>query len=401
MRFARYVAAAILIIALLTPLREFVRTVAGASGDTVFHLAAWVANAKYFGILVASYVVLLFLVWGARRLLQLTDNWEHSGLSALDRALPYHWPRLIALGSSVLALLAALLGGFGPRVPALIEAVLACVAVLAAIPARAVPQLVPEDEDYDPLPEPRAPIAPPPPPGPAPAPGPMPSPGAEDAKPLSLWWYFEREPGHPGGAMQRYDMRVTASTARYEELSARDHGVSSPNDYARFARDGLTPEMEQAVVELRNISTRDRLGSVREINNVLAFAQQFEYAPDTEKGAAEWPKYPLETLYDDRGDCEDHAIVAAACLYRLGYNIRLVDLSYRGSSAGHMALAVQAGEEVPDASVLIDHAEGTRYYYCEPTTNASSRHEGEQVFRIGDCDERLVDATKVKLIRVW
>jgi hypothetical protein len=150
---------------------------------------------------------------------------------------------------------------------------------------------------------------------------------------------------------------------------------------------------------MRQISESDRLTTVAEINNVLAFAQRFEYALDTEdKGVLEYPKFPLETMVEDRGDCEDHAILAAACLVRLGYEVRLVSLEY-GAGPGHMALAVAGAEELPDAFALRDPASGRRFYYCEVTTDASSQDPNAVVFRMGEIPDKDKQA-RMELISV-
>jgi predicted transglutaminase-like cysteine proteinase len=203
-----------------------------------------------------------------------------------------------------------------------------------------------------------------------------------------MWWYFRKDAGNLCVPPTRYEVQVRASKARYEQLRAQDHKVKQVQDYARFVRDGLTPEVDETCRQIRQFSEADRLTTVAEINNVLAFAQRFEYAFDREdKGVAEYPKFPLETMVEDRGDCEDHAILAAACLARLGYEVRLVSVEY-GTGPGHMALAVAGADELPEGFALVDPTSGRRFYYCEATTDAASRDPRGIVFRMGEAPER-------------
>ena len=64
-------------------------------------------------------------------------------------------------------------------------------------------------------------------------------------------------------------------------------------------------------------------------NDAVGYAQFFswfvqtaiDYQTDKDtKGVTEYWRYPLETLYDKKGDCEDGAILLAALLYAAGYD---------------------------------------------------------------------------------
>ena len=65
------------------------------------------------------------------------------------------------------------------------------------------------------------------------------------------------------------------------------------------------------------------------VSNRVGYAQfiswfvqsAIDYETDSKfKGVDEYWKYPLETLYDRKGDCEDGAILLAALLYAAGYD---------------------------------------------------------------------------------
>lgn len=93
-----------------------------------------------------------------------------------------------------------------------------------------------------------------------------------------------------------------------------------------------------------------------------AFVQNVKYVDDaTSKGVGEYPRYPLETLVEWEGDCEDTSILLASILRAMGFSAVLIDLP--GDPAGHMAMGVK-GENW--SGVYYEYA-GARYYYVETT----------------------------------
>jgi predicted transglutaminase-like cysteine proteinase len=374
--FARISASLLFLVVLVTPIKFAARYVAGATGENPSLPSAIL----YSALLALLYCFLVSALWASRRLLVAVDRWNETGLAFLDLGIYGKWPFQWLLWIGAVLFAGSILAEQGDRLLLMVEGVAgfaaAFIGIFAAPPA---PQPV---DPYDPLPQPPAPIPQPAPPTPEPSPGPVPIP-SEDVISLAMSWYFRKEPGCSGVPATSCQIVIDASRSRYVELQARSHKVSAPADYGRFVRDGHTPEVEDTARAMRCISEQHRLGTIGEINNVLAFAQRFKYASDLEdKGVPEYPKFPLETLVEDRGDCEDHAILAAACLVRLGYDVRLVSLER------HMALAVAGAEEIPDAFALRDPVSGHRFYYCEATTDAGSRNPNGNSFRMGEIPEK-------------
>ena len=86
------------------------------------------------------------------------------------------------------------------------------------------------------------------------------------------------------------------------------------------------------------------------------------YAYDEEtRNVSEWADFPVELLYDQAGDCEDHGIFAAAVLHVLGHDVGLFYL--RLEDCGHLALACQTNE-ANGPFVKVD-ALGRPYFYIE------------------------------------
>lgn len=66
---------------------------------------------------------------------------------------------------------------------------------------------------------------------------------------------------------------------------------------------------------------------------------------ETESG--EYPKFPIETLYDGVGDCEDVAILGASILHVHGYNVSLV------KNNGHMVIEAE-GRHIPESVDVVE-----------------------------------------------
>jgi len=76
--------------------------------------------------------------------------------------------------------------------------------------------------------------------------------------------------------------------------------------------------------------------------------------------APDWANFPVETVYEKRGDCEDHAILAAAVLHVLGHKVGLIWLDFPDSA--HLALGYVT--EQLHGPFTVSHG-GTRYAYIE------------------------------------
>ncbi|MDL2260694.1 hypothetical protein LJC08_00385 [Methanimicrococcus sp. OttesenSCG-928-J09] len=95
--------------------------------------------------------------------------------------------------------------------------------------------------------------------------------------------------------------------------------------------------------------------------NVISFVQSIPYTTDFEtKSVEDYPRYPIETLSDGTGDCEDTVILAAAVLDELGYDSVLILLPE------HMALGVR---DLGNYSGQYYEYEGLNYYYVETTSS--------------------------------
>lgn len=85
---------------------------------------------------------------------------------------------------------------------------------------------------------------------------------------------------------------------------------------------------------------------------ILSFVQSFRYI----KELNEYPNYPIETLCETGGDCEDTSILLAKIYHQMDYEVALLYLKE------HCAVGIACDTE---GSYL--EFEGVNYFYCEST----------------------------------
>jgi hypothetical protein len=128
-------------------------------------------------------------------------------------------------------------------------------------------------------------------------------------------------------------------------------------DYAAYVFDRIDDLYIEFLAD-QLLSRKSLKTNAEKINFIASFVQSIEYMKDDpENETYEYPRYPLETLKEKRGDCEDKAILTAALLEALGYNVSLIRLPQ------HMAVGVHLNETIPGYSYYID-----QYYFLETTT---------------------------------
>lgn len=111
------------------------------------------------------------------------------------------------------------------------------------------------------------------------------------------------------------------------------------------------------------------------VNFVIAFVQSLPYTVDN--ATTDWdeyPKYPLETLFERGGDCEDTSILVASLLDRLGYDTCLLLLYNENHCAVGVSITGTYG-------IYYEH-DGKKYYYLETTGDG---------FEIGDMPSGFTD----------
>lgn len=114
---------------------------------------------------------------------------------------------------------------------------------------------------------------------------------------------------------------------------------------------------------LEQLASSKGYNDFKKASLVLKFVQYIDYEFDNvTRGQNEFWRYPLETLFDLYGDCEDSSILFAALMEAMGYDAVLLLLP------GHCAV----GLHCPMASGTCYDYDGKQYYYCETTNTGWS-----------------------------
>jgi predicted transglutaminase-like cysteine proteinase len=122
--------------------------------------------------------------------------------------------------------------------------------------------------------------------------------------------------------------------------------------------------------ELQYIADNEGYDVLKTANFILRFVQEgIKYALDDDtKGCIEYWRFPVETLVEQQGDCEDTSVLFASIMDYLGYDTALLFYSWKdenGDSVGHLAVGLHL--DGIHGSYVLDN-EGKKYYYCETTT---------------------------------
>ena len=149
-----------------------------------------------------------------------------------------------------------------------------------------------------------------------------------------------------------YDFPTSAyelhkSLTRTLDYTAYDVYVNDPRDDAVLQ--DFMAKLEQTAVGL-NIWER--------LNLIIALVQSIPYVGES----CEYPRYPIEMLVDQQGDCEDSAILTAALVRYMGFGVVLLAFL----EENHMAVGIRV---LPPQHQNLQSYEwkGSLYFYLEPT----------------------------------
>ena len=127
--------------------------------------------------------------------------------------------------------------------------------------------------------------------------------------------------------------------------------------------------------------------SYDEVSFVLAFVQDMPYTSDLESRGDNYPRYPIETLVDGGGDCEDSSALFTSIISNpefFNYGTVLIIIE------DHMGVGVSGNEGVGGVYFEIPTS-SARYYYCETTGSG---------YAIGDMPEEFEGGAIQEIIRV-
>lgn len=147
----------------------------------------------------------------------------------------------------------------------------------------------------------------------------------------------------------RYDREHLAYRYKFQ-------GDELPPNYYSF----MLSEHDRPVMQaLANEFSRNATSELEKINLALTFVQSLPYVHDADsKGTDEYVRFPIETLVDGCGDCEDKVALLTALLYEMDVDFILLVLPE------HMAIGVHCDGVEAERYLMF---RGKRYYYLETT----------------------------------
>lgn len=155
-------------------------------------------------------------------------------------------------------------------------------------------------------------------------------------------------------AGQRYSLTMQLDADAYATARNVSRGTTTLSSYAGY----LAPD-DPAVRGLAD--SISALGGDPALM-ALSFVRSLDYRTDMAAyGVEEYPQYPIETLVNGYGDCEDFAALYVSVMQALGRDAALLAM-LDTPVGGHMA----AGIAGPYRGACVTH-NGTAYYYAETT----------------------------------
>lgn len=130
--------------------------------------------------------------------------------------------------------------------------------------------------------------------------------------------------------------------------------------------------IELLVSKLEKAAEENDFSSLETVKFVTTFVQSLPYTVDNVTTPYdEYPRYPIETLVDNGGDCEDTSILLASLLHAMAYKTILIVFP------GHIGVGVLGGENIYGTYYKFDEE---RYFYIETTGTGWSLGELPEEF---------------------
>jgi hypothetical protein len=144
----------------------------------------------------------------------------------------------------------------------------------------------------------------------------------------------------------------------YTLVPLQDRLVGGVTSYGK-----LVTTDDQYIRSLANALTEAANGQgydyYEKVDYVLAFVQGHYLFDNYTSNYDEYPKFPIETLVEGGGDCEDSSILFATIMKIMGYDVILIN------PPGHMAAAVLGAKGISGWWYV--QYNNNEYYICETT----------------------------------
>jgi hypothetical protein len=161
-------------------------------------------------------------------------------------------------------------------------------------------------------------------------------------------WYYQG---------QSWSHQIWVSKAAYNYYANLERLPT--DDYSVYVTHPLDDAFIASIAkQFNSVARQEGFSPEQTVNFVAAFVQSLEYVADPGPEIPhEYPKYPLETLVEQKGDCEDTSILLASVLEAMGFDVVLI------APPEHMAVGVSG----KNLSGIYYKYSGRKYYYLETT----------------------------------
>ena len=157
---------------------------------------------------------------------------------------------------------------------------------------------------------------------------------------------------------------ITYETYRDSPVNRMPQSVN--NDAMRSFVTSDEKVIEEFADKLSSFAKIEGYDSITTANFILRFVQKnIVYKSDeVSKKEVEYWRFPVETLVDKQGDCEDTSVLFASIMGALGYDTVLLYYILE-EDIGHLAVGIHLDGNPGEYVVYTD---GKKYFYCETTT---------------------------------
>ena len=188
----------------------------------------------------------------------------------------------------------------------------------------------------------------------------------------------------------QYHLEKVLNYTTYSYYRSLDHSIDWSNaesyddvipQYARFSTPDA-PYVQELALELKNMSIQSGYTTNVEIAEfIYSFvgAIPYQYDLDSAGNTTEKPKYPIEMLYENGGDCEDASALYISLVESLGYDAALMVGQVKASEDDEWGGHAWAVINMPDLTGEGFYGEGEKvdvYFYFVETTGYYDGNSG-------------------------
>ena len=176
---------------------------------------------------------------------------------------------------------------------------------------------------------------------------------------------------------QKLDVLIPPSLYNY--YNNITHKINNDNDYAKY----ITPQAINPIAEsIKNITRNLPNSNEQFANAILTLVHQIPYKISN-------PKYSIETLVDNFGDCDSLSLLAASIMKAGGLDVVLIH--YTGINPGHMNVGVY----LPNIPVYHTAGMAPTHFVYDNKTFWTAEATPDANWKVGDQADHLAKAEPI------